>query len=299
MRTKTNQSKKTLNLYLYISPAWIMMGAIVIFPILYLLYISFTNMNIYHWTDYKLIGFHNYFKALTRIEQGFLKALFTTLIWTLSNVLVQVVLALIISLFLNVEGLIGKGFYKTILIIPWAMPSYISALIWRNGLFHNDYGMLNGILRAWGFQKVAWLNTDSMAFVSCMMVNLWMALPFMILVIFGGLQSIDRSYYESASLDGCSSFKAIFYITLPLIRPILIPAVVLTTFVTFKQFDIVYLMLQQTGLKTGANIHTVITYAYENAFITNNYGYSAATSVIIFIIIVFLTLCNKKYIKAE
>ncbi len=299
MSIKTNKSKKGQNAYLYISPAWLFIGAIVIFPIMYLLYISFTNRNIYHWLDYKLIGFDNYLRALTNIEQGFLKALFTTLIWTVSNVFIEVVLALIISLMLNVERLIGKGFYKTILIIPWAMPSYISALIWRNGLFHNDYGMFNGILRSYGFQGVRWLNTDIMAFISCMLVNLWMALPFMILVIFGGLQSIDKSYYESASLDGCTTFKAVRHITLPLIKQILLPAIVLTTFVTFKQFDIVYLMLQQTGLKTGASVHTVITYAYENAFVTNNYGYSAATSVIIFMVIVFLTFCNKKYIKTE
>ena len=299
MIQKKNKNKYGRSAYFYISPAWLIISMLVIFPIIYLIYISFTNMNIYHWSDYKLIGFTNYAKALMRAEQGFISSLFTTLLWTGINVFLEVVIALIIALMLNVEGFVGKGFYKTILIVPWAMPSYISALIWRNGLFHNDYGMLNGILRSLGLSGIQWLNTDKMAFISCVMVNLWMALPFMILVIFGGLQSIDRSYYESASLDGCSSAKSVWYITLPLIKPILLPAVVLTTFLTFKQFDIVYLMLQQTGIKTGANVHTVITYAYEKAFITNNYGYSAATSVIIFMIILLLTLLNKKFIQID
>lgn len=287
------------NNYFYIIPSWIVIGLMVIFPVMYLIYISFTNMNIYHWNNYSFIGFKNYVRALTRFDSGFLRALIITIVWTVINLLLQVVIALFIALLLNVNKLHFKGVYKTILIIPWAIPSYITALVWKNGIFHNDYGMLNQILISVGFKRIQWLNSDVMAFISCLIVNLWMALPFMILVINGGLQSIDKSYYESATLDGCSSFKQVTKITIPLLKPILVPAVVLTSFVTFKQFDIVYLMIQQMGAKTGANIHTIITYAYENAFVTNNYGYSSAISVIIFLIIGAMTLLNKRYIKSE
>ena len=111
----------------------------------------------------------------------------------------------------------------------------------------------------------------------------------------GAMQSIDRNIYESAELDGAGFWKKHFYVTIPQILPILMPVIIMATFTAFKQFDIVYLMTMQTGSKTGADINTVITYVYEKAFITNNYGYSSAISMIIFaILIVFSVLTNMK-----
>lgn len=118
----------------------------------------------------------------------------------------------------------------------------------------------------------------------------------MIMIIDGAMQSIDRSYYESAILDGATWLERTRYITLPAITPIISPAVIITVFTTFKQFDVVYLLTQQAGAKTGSGFHTILTYAYENAFITNNYGYSSAISIIIFIL---LLLFSAKYQMKE
>lgn len=285
--------------FIYIVPAWLVIGLIVFFPIIYTFVISFTNMNIWHWKEYSFNGLTNYIKALGGLDSGFIIALLRTILWTAVNIFLQVVLALWISLLLNTENLKGKGIYKTILMISWAMPSYISALIWKFGMFQNDFGLLNQLLSRLGMEKVAWLNNSVMAFISCLMVNLWIALPYMILMFFGGLQGIDKGYYEAADIEGANKWQKLFFITIPVLKPFVMPAIVMTTFVTFKQFDIVYLMTMQTGAKTGANIHTIITYAYENAFITNNYGYSSALSVIIFVIIVILTVVNQKHIREE
>lgn len=284
--------------FAYTSPSSLIILMIVVFPILYTVYISLTNMNIYHWTNYTFNNGQNYIRALTVMDEGFISALARTFLWTVINLILQFVIALTLALMLNVEGLKFKGLYKTILMISWAMPGYISALIWKYGMFHNDFGLLNQVLHMIGLKGVEWLNTDFMAFISCLIVNLWLALPFMILMIYGGLQSIDHVYYEIAQIEGAKLMTKIARITLPLLRPVLIPAIAMTTFVTFKQFDIVYLMTQQTGSKTGANIHTVITYAYEKAFVTNNYGYSSALSVIIFVIIVAFTVLNQRYLKS-
>ncbi len=142
-----------------------------------------------------------------------------------------------------------------------------------------------------------WLTSDVIAFVSCLVVNLWLALPFMIMIMDGALQSVDKSYYESALLDGAGWFTRSVKLTLPAISPIIAPAVVITMLTTFKQFDVIYLLTQQVGAKTGANIHTVLTYAYENAFVTNNYGYSSAISIILFILLALfsrLTISRKE-----
>jgi arabinogalactan oligomer/maltooligosaccharide transport system permease protein len=119
------------------------------------------------------------------------------------------------------------------------------------------------------------------------------------MMIDGGLQSIDKSYYESATLDGAGFFMKMLKITVPSLRPIIAPAAIMTTFTTFKQFDIVFLMTQQQGSKTGANIHTVLTYAYEKAFMTNNYGYSSAISILIFAIVIAFSVFTRKDLKEE
>lgn len=293
---KQTWKEKTLP-YFYLTPAWIVIGLIVLFPILYTVVISFTNMNIWHWQKYQLIGIENYKEALCGLDSGFIEALLRTIVWTVINIGLQIVLALAISLLLNTENLRGKGIYKTILMISWAVPSYISALIWKFGMFQNDFGLMNQLLRKLGFEGAGWLNSDGMAFLSCILVNLWMALPYMILMFFGGLQGIDKGYYESADIEGAKKWEKLIYITVPLLKPVVMPAIIMTTFVTFKQFDIVYLMTMQAGAKTGANVHTIITYAYENAFITNNYGYSSALSVIIFVLMVVLTLLNSSGLR--
>ncbi len=290
-------TRKNTRAYTYTLPSLLLILLIVVFPIAYTVYISFTNMNIYHWTDYTFNHASNYIKALTVVDEGFLGALARTIVWTVINIVLQVSLALAFALMLNVENLKFKRLYKTILMISWAMPGYISALIWKYGMYHNDYGLLNKIITSFGFKGVEWLNGDAMAFISCLLVNLWLALPFMILMVYGGLQSIDKAYYEIGEIEGANLLTKIRKITLPLLKPVLMPAVVMTTFVTFKQFDIVYLMTQQSGSKSGANIHMVITYAFEKAFVTNNYGYSSALSVIIFAIIVLLTVGSQKYLK--
>ena len=201
------ESKRKCMPFLYIGPAWLVIGIVVLFPILYTLTISFTNMNIWHWKSYDFNGIANYIYALGNLDSGFIQALFRTVLWTICNIGLEIVIALWISLLLNTEHLVGKGIYKTILMIPWAMPSYITALIWKSGMFQNDFGLLNQILVSLGLEKVSWLNTNVLAFCSCMLVNLWMALPYMILMFFGGLQGIDKGYYEAAVIEGANRWQ--------------------------------------------------------------------------------------------
>lgn len=280
----------TLKAYLVSAPALIFIGLIIIFPIIYTFYISFTNMNTYHWFNYDLIGFKNYKRALLVFDSGFLSAILYTIIWTLINMVLQLLIAFVIANLLNVPHLKLRRFYKTLLMFPWAMPGYISILIWKTGMFNSSFGLLN----QWLGTSTRWLSTDLGATICCTVVNLWLALPFMIMIMDGGLKSIDKSYYESATLEGAGVIRKAVSITIPCLRPIIGPAVVITTFTTFKTFDVIYLLTQQVGSQTGARIHTIITYAYENAFITNNYGYSSAISIIIFILLIaFYEVINR------
>ena len=174
---------------------------------------------------------------------------------------------------------------------------YVSILLWKTGIFNSQFGLLNQWMQKLGLATVRWLANDVSAFLCCTVVNLWLALPFMIMIMDGALQAVDHSCYEGAILDGANWFQRAYFITIPAIRPIIAPSVLITVFTTFKQFDVVYLLTQQAGAKTGANIHTILTYAYENAFITNNYGYSSAVSILIFAILILFSMVTSRKAK--
>ena len=292
-----NRKRDTLVSYAWSAPSLLLIGLMVVFPILYTGYISLTNMNVYHWFDFTIVGLENYFRALFVFDSGFLSALLATIAWTVVNMVLQLVIAFVLANLLNIKKLRFRKLYKTILMFPWAMPGYVGILLWKTGMFNTQFGLLNQWMEKLGHEAVRWLSSDVSAFICCTVVNLWLALPFMIMIMDGALQSIDRSYYESARLDGAGAIAQARYITIPAMKPIIAPAVIITVFTTFKQFDVVYLLTQQAGAKTGSGFHTILTYAYENAFITNNYGYSSAISIIIFILLILFSA--KFQIKEE
>lgn len=292
-----NRKRDTLISYAWSSPSLILIALMVVFPILYTGYISLTNMNVYHWFDFTIIGLENYIRALFVFDSGFLSALLATILWTAVNMMLQLVIAFVLVSLLNIQKLKLRKLYKTLLMFPWAMPGYVSILLWKTGMFNTQFGLLNQWIEKLGQETVRWLSNDVSAFICCTIVNLWLALPFMIMIMDGAMQSIDRSYFESAILDGATWLDRTRYITIPAITPIISPAVIITVFTTFKQFDVVYLLTQQAGAKTGSGFHTILTYAYENAFITNNYGYSSAISIIIFILL--LVFSAKYQMKEE
>ncbi|MBO5034186.1 MAG: sugar ABC transporter permease [Oscillospiraceae bacterium] len=280
------RQKGTLRSYAWSAPSLLLIALMVVFPILYTGYISLTNMSVYHWFDFTVVGLDNYLRALFVFDSGFLSALLATILWTAVNMVLQLIIAFVLASLLNIQKLRLRKLYKTLLMFPWAMPGYVSILLWKTGMFNTQFGLLNQWMEKLGLEATRWLASDTSAFLSCTVVNLWLALPFMIMIMDGAMQSIDRSYLESARLDGANWLQRTWYVIVPAIRPIIAPAVINTVFTTFKTFDVVYLLTQQAGAKTGSGFHTILTYAYENAFITNNYGYSSAISIIIFILLI-------------
>ena len=286
--------RKKATPWLYSLPSMIPVGIIVLFPIVYTGYISLTNMNLYHWTEYDVIGLKNYGRALLKLDSGFLSAVGFIFLWTVTNIVLQVVLSFFIALALNAKGLRLSRLYKTLLMFPWAMPAYVSILVWKVGMYNTEFGLLNKVLRSLGLPKMNYLAENVPAFFACLVLNLWMALPFMITTIDGALKSIDSSMYESATLDGAGFWQKSIYITIPSMRGIIAPAVIMTTFTTFKQFDIVYLLTKQKGSLSGATIQTIITFAHEKAFVSNNYGLSSAVTMVIFALIILFSLWTNR-----
>lgn len=274
--------------WFYSMPFLIIVGLMIVVPLLYTVEISFTNMSIYHWKDYHCVGLDNYKKALLAFDSGFLPAFLRTLLWTVSSMALQLIFGFFIAVGLNAKGLKLRRVYKTLLIVPWAMPAYVSILLWRMGIFNTEFGLFNQILKQIGGKPNKFSVHKRYGIYQLSGGEPVAGSPYMFTMMDGAMQSIDRNIYESAELDGAGFWKKHFYVTIPQILPILMPVIIMATFTAFKQFDIVYLMTMQTGSKTGADINTVITYVYEKAFITSNYGYSSAVAFIVFLIILVL-----------
>jgi len=215
--------------------------------------------------------------------QNFYWTLMMTVLWTVSNVTVGVSIGFLLALALNTEGLRGKPIYRVLLILPWAIPNYITALTWR-GMFHPQFGVINQGLQMVGLEPVAWFDGVASSFMTGLATNGWLSFPFMMVVILGALQSIPRDMYEAAEVEGASRWQQFKRITLPLLRPTLVPAIVLSVVWTFNMFNIIFLV--SNGVPAGAN-DILITRAYKLAFEQYQYAYAAAYSTVIFAILLF------------
>ena len=296
--------------YLYIAPAILGMMVLVFYPFTYGVTLSFTDSNIYN-TQKPLsdlwVGLRNYGDILgdiafaKRVEGGFVFnylnfywTLLFNVVWTVTNVAIGVTSGLFLALVLNTRALAMRPVYRVLLILPWAMPNYITALIWK-GMFHQQFGVINQILQMVGLQAVSWFDHPLTSFLAALTTNAWLSFPFMMVVSLGALQSIPADLYEAARVDGASRWQAFRAITLPSLRPALIPAVILSVVWTFNMFNIIYLV---TAGDPGGSTEILITQAYKFAFERYRYGYAAAYSVVIFGILLIYGVFQNRYSKA-
>ena len=296
--------------YLYVAPAMIGMLVLVFFPFAYGITLSFTGQTIFN-TNVPLtdlwVGLANYVDIVANVDvakhtaggwvinyQNFYWTLFITVCWTVSNVSVGVGFGMLLALALNTPNLRGKAIYRVLLILPWAIPNYITALIWK-ALFHQQFGAVNQAIQMFGGQPVAWFDSVFASFMTGLATNGWLSFPFMMVVILGGLQSISADMYEAAELEGASRRQQFWGITLPLLKPTLVPAVILSVVWTFNMFNVIYLV--SGGEPAGAN-EILITKAYKIAFEEYRYAYSAAYSTVIFLILLAYGVLQTRLTRA-
>ncbi len=269
--------------YLYTMPTLVVMGMVVIYPFVYNIVLSFSNMNLTHFKDWRITGIDNYINVFK--ETTFWYFLFKTILWTVVNVFFHVTLGIFLALILN-KDIKGKSYFRTLLILPWAVPQYITALTWR-GMFNSEYGAISLTLdRLLGIQ-VPWLTTEWGAFAACIITNVWLGFPFMMIVALGGLQSIPDELYEAADIDGTSWFHKLKNITIPLIKPVMIPAITLGIIWTFNNFNIVWLV--SNGGEPADKTHILVSWIYKSGFRYFRMGYAAAFSMIIFTILLIFS----------
>jgi arabinogalactan oligomer/maltooligosaccharide transport system permease protein len=270
---------------------------VVFYPFIYNVIISMSNMNLRHIKDWEIVGLRQYVKVFTEPTQpDFYMVFVKTIIWTVVNVTFHVVLGVFLALLVNQKDVKLKPIWRTLLILPWAIPQYIVALTWR-GMFNYEYGSINLIITKYLYlPAVEWLKSPTEAFIACILTNIWLGFPFMMVIALGALQSIPHELYEAADIDGASWWHKLLRITLPLIRPVMIPAITLGTVWTFNNLNIVWLV--SNAGEPSDQTHILVSFVYKAAFNLYRYGYAAALSMVIFALLLAFSLFFMRKTKA-
>jgi len=296
--------------YAYTVPAILGMLVLVFFPFVYGVALSFTDSTLFNenlplselWVGVKnfaaILGDFHVIRSTTTgwvvNYQNFYWTLYITIAWTVCNVIIGVTVGLSLALALNTKGLRFTNVYRVLLILPWAIPNYITALTWR-GMFHKQYGVINQVIQMFGGEPVSWFDNVFTSFITGIATNGWLSFPFMMVITLGGLQSIPQDAYEAARVEGANRWQQFRHITLPYLRPTLIPAIIISVVWTFNMFNIIYLV--SGGEPAGSN-EILITEAYKIAFEKYQYGYAAAYSVVIFIILLVYGVFQNRVTRA-
>jgi arabinogalactan oligomer/maltooligosaccharide transport system permease protein len=238
----------------------------------------------YDGKSWIFIGLRNFADIIASRE--FYATLGVTVLWTLSNVALHLIIGVALALLLRDPMLKLRGIYRVLLIVPWAVPNYITAIIWK-GMFHRQFGAINGMLAWLGVQPISWFSRFSTAFCANLATNVWLGFPFMMVVTLGALSQIPKELEEAAALDGASPMQRLRHIVLPLLKPALLPSVILGTVWTFNMFNIIFLV---SGGEPDGATEILVSEAYRWAFTRGHrYGYAAAYAVLILLLLAVQT----------
>lgn len=291
------QAYRKRSALLFLIPMMIALFCVAAWPLLRTVWFSFTDTTLSNLYGGKWIGFDNYLSVRTlpsgrTIWRGTLvdpvwwNAVWNTVRFSVVSVFFETVLGLVVALVLN-ASFHGRGLMRAAILIPWAIPTIVSARIW-NWMLNDQFGIINDTLLKLGIigEKIAWTANADTAMIAVLIVDIWKTTPFMALLILAGLQMVPRDIYEAARIDGVHPVKVFFRITLPLIRPALMVAVIFRILDALRIFDLIYVL---TPNSTATRTMSVVS--RENMIDFDRFAYGAAQSTLLFAIIaLFISL---------
>ncbi|WP_018249482.1 sugar ABC transporter permease [Orenia marismortui] len=280
--------------YAAMSPGMIFLFIATIFPLIFTVSLAFTNYDLYHSPPGNLVdwvGIGNFKSILTLASwrRTFVGVFTWTVIWAITNTFLIFGLGLFLAVVLNHKSIKGRNILRTILMVPYAIPAFISTLIWR-GLLNYNFGQVNKILASMGLGKVPWLQDAMWAKVAVILVNLWLSFPFAMALCSGVIQSISDTLYEAAEVDGATPWQKFTRITLPLVLRQIAPLMIMQFAFHFNNMGIIYLLNDGNpavfGNQGGAGgTDILISWVYKLTMDKLKYNYAAAISIIIFFIV--------------
>lgn len=284
---KMKQIKKIkANVYPYIllAPAILILASVLFYPWMWSFWLSFHSWRLTHPGGPEFVGLSNYLSVFT--DKVFYLALGKSLWLVVVSVGIQFGAGLGIALLLT-KAVKAQGFFLTLFIIPMMLTRSIVGLIWRVW-YHEEWGLLNYFLPLLGFPEVGWLSDPSVVLYSVIIAYSWIHIPFVVLVFFAGLQALPEEPFEAAKIDGASSMQTFWYVTLPLLRPLIMIVLLFRSMFAFRVFDVVFSLFRSGGPGKGAMVLGV--YLYETFRVTWKMGLSATISIILLGLTGVLTL---------
>ena len=287
---------KRRTIFFYLLPIIVMILLINMTPILYTLYLSFTNNTEFN-ESYNFVGLANYIHLFFTSDSDLYYVLALTVLYVVICVALFVLVGMVTALALNHPKVKGSAIWMSVLLVPWAAPAAITALIWKF-LFNYDFGPINEIGRIFfgAHFGVPWLTNPVAAFAAVVIVNVWLSYPFFTVVMLGALQSVPKEMTEAASVDGANAWQIFWKVTFPQLRPAVTPVTILSAITTFQMFTTVYLITAGGPItdpaKPGATTFVMI-YMYNQVLGASaaniHYAQIAAFSITVFIILGALT----------
>ena len=235
------------------------------------------------WLGRPFIGLDNYVEALGDVR--FREAMVHTLLFTVASVTLELVLGTVLALAMN-RAFRGRGVMRAAILVPWAIPTVVAALIWRF-MFDGDSGIVNAVLARLGARVPVWFVDQTAAWVPVVLADVWKETPFVALLLLAGLQGIDPTLYEAARIDGAGAWRQFRHVTLPLLKPALLVALIFRTRDAFRVFDLVYVL---TGGGPGTATEPIALYTFTSLLQNLRFGYGSALSVIVFLVAFVLAL---------
>ena len=275
------------------APSLILIFALAIYPLLYTIFISFTELNMMTGeTQYK--GLTNYIQAFTSGE--FWNSIWVTLLFTILSLVIQLPLGVLVALLLNQEFK-GRWLLRSIVLVPWAVPTLVNSTLW-NWIFNTQYGAANRLLMQFNLisEPLIWFDSPMRAMGVIVFADTWRMLPLYVLMMLASLQTIPQSQIEAAILDGAGAFSRFRNVILPLIKPMLLVVLVIRTMQALKVFDIIY-MLTHGGPANGTMV--ISYYIYNQSFGFMHFSYGAALAIIVAVISTIITVLYVKIQKTD
>lgn len=272
--------------WLFLAPMLIVLAVVAAWPLIRTIWLGFTDTNLLEMDKAKWVGLDNYIgKGGLLQDESWRHAVKNTLWFTLITVSIETVLGTIIALVLH-RTFPGRGFVRAAVLIPWAIPTVVSAQMW-NWMLNDQFGIVNHALMGLGVidSPKAWTADASLMMPSLVMVDVWKTTPFMALLILAALQMLPKEVYEAAKVDGASPVRVFFQITLPLIRPALMVAIIFRALDAVRVFDLVYVLTSNSK-----STMTMSVYARQQLFDFSDLGYGSAASTLLFFIVALLTV---------
>jgi arabinogalactan oligomer/maltooligosaccharide transport system permease protein len=279
--------------YLYLLPVILAAIIFTIGPFIYTVYIAFTNYSLFNFTEFEFIGFEN-FRRIFTAGSGFAPVMGWTFMWMILSTILNVGGGMVLAMMLNHPRLVERNVYRTLLILPWALPFILTVQVWAG--IYNSQGPLNLLLSYIGIKGPNWLGQTNSARAALLLTNLWLSYPFFLTVCLAALQAIPRDMYEVADLDGAGRWARFRWITLPFMIAAITPLIITQLAFQFQNAGVIILLtggkpIAFPGSQYGST-DTLATYAYNLVFSLRQYGLSAAYGIIIFVIVGSFTVFN-------